>query len=492
MTNKPQESFSPWRKWSIGLNVVLIILALLAVVVIVNYFSHDYFLRSQWSTQTKIQLSPRTLSLLHSITNQVKVTLYYDKKEPLYSTVVDLLNQYSLVNPKISVTTVDYLRDPPGAQKVKNDYKLGAATEKNLVFFDCEGRMIVIDGNALTHYILEPGEAELKFRRKPTEFEGETRFSAALLGVTSAAPLHACFLQGHREHSLEGGGDYDYLKFKSILQQNYVRVEPLSLVGTNLVPPDCNLLVIAGAADAISDPELDKIDKYLAQGGRMLVLFNATSISKETGLEKTGLEKVLANWGVEVGTQIIHDPGNFVLDVRSDMVVNSFNQNHPLVNPLLGSPGLYLAVPRSIGKLKAASQAADSPRVEPLAFTGPRAITANSSHAQVFPLIVAVEKGAIKGVITERGATRLVVAGDSFFLANAWIDSAVNREFAGYAINWLLNRAQLLEGIGQRPVKEYRIIMSNSQLQSAEWILLAGLPGGVLILGSAVWLRRRK
>src|SRR5439155_9350663 len=132
-----------------------------------------------------VQLSPRTLSLLHSITNQVKVTLYYDKKEALYSTVADLLNQYSLINPKISVTTVDYLRDPPGAQKVKTDYKLGATTEKNLVIFDCEGRMILIDGNALTHYILDqlPSETDIKVRKKPTEFEGETRFSAALLGV---------------------------------------------------------------------------------------------------------------------------------------------------------------------------------------------------------------------------------------------------------------------------------------------------------------------
>ncbi len=353
--------------------------------------------------------------------------------------------------------------------------------------------MILIDGNALTHYIYEqvPSETQREYRKKPTEFEGETRFSAALLAVTSPEPLNACFLQGHREHPLENGGDYGYLKFKSILQQNYVRVEPLSLLGPNTVPHDCNLLVLAGAADAISDPELEKIDKYLAQGGRMLVLFNSASISKETGLEKTGLEKVLANWGVEVGTQVIHDPDNWRLDIRSDMVVSSFNQNHPLVNPLLGS-ALYVAVPRAIGKLKASGQAADAPRVEPLAFTGSRAFTSNSSHAQIFPLMVAVEKGAIKGVLTERGATRLVVAGDSFFLANAWIDSAGNREFADYAINWLLNRAQLLEGIGRRPVKEYRIIMTNSQLQSAEWILLAGLPGGVLILGSAVWLRRRK
>ena len=107
--------------------------------------------------------------------------------------------------------------------------------------------------------------------------------------------------------------------------------------------------------------------------------------------------------------------------------------------------------------------------------------------------MVAVEKGAIQGVITERGATRLVVTGDSRFLANGWIDLPVgNRDFADAAINWLLNRAQLLEGIGPRPVKEYKIVMTISQLQEAQWTLLAGLPGGVLMLGGLVWLRRRK
>jgi len=38
-------SFSPWRKWSIGFNVVLIVLVVLSVVVMVNYLSRDYFTR---------------------------------------------------------------------------------------------------------------------------------------------------------------------------------------------------------------------------------------------------------------------------------------------------------------------------------------------------------------------------------------------------------------------------------------------------------------
>jgi LPXTG-motif cell wall-anchored protein len=106
--------------------------------------------------------------------------------------------------------------------------------------------------------------------------------------------------------------------------------------------------------------------------------------------------------------------------------------------------------------------------------------------------MVAVEKGAIKDVITERGSTRMVVTGDSIFLANHYIDSAANRAFLGCAVNWLLERTQLLEGLGPRPIEEHRIVMTNAQLHQAQWVLLAGLPGSVLVLGGLVWLRRRK
>jgi len=174
------------------------------------------------------------------------------------------------------------------------------------------------------------------------------------------------------------------------------------------------------------------------------------------------------------------------------MKVVLFNQKHPLVNPLLDS-GLYVRTPRAVRKLKLGTPAADAPRVEELAFTGPRAVAGDPRSPQQFPLIVAVEQGPIQGVLTERGATRIVVAGDSHFLADGWIDStAGNRDFAGYAINWLLNRAQLLQGIGPRPVTEFKIVMSNSQLLRAQWVLLALLPGGVLMVGGLVWLRRRK
>ena len=494
MAAKPalKPSFSPYRKWRFGLQVGLILVLVLSVVVMINYASRLFFpIRFHWSRGAKIELAPLTVNFLHSLTNRVRVILYYDKKDEFYTTAADLLNQYKSVNSKISVETVDYLRDAGAAQKVGAEYKLSSARDKNLIIFDCEGKSRFVPGNALAKYVLEqvPNETDAKYRRKPAEFLGQRLFTGALLAVTSPKPLRACFLRGHGEHSVDSKDENNgYFKLAAFLAQNYIAAQPISLLDTNAAPTpsDCSLLIIAGPTVPLADPELEKIDQYLSRGGRLLALFRHRSIDRETGLEK-----ILARWGVDVGRNQVVDPEATTQRTGEDVAVGKFSE-HPAVNALLGS-ALLIIEPRSIARLKSQPQAADAPRVEEIAFTGPNAfLQGDSAHRGTFPLMAAVEKGAIKGVVTERGTTRMIVVGDSIFLANGYIDVVGNRDFAGYAVNWLLDRTQLLGGIGPQPITEYRNLMTASQLRQAEWILLAGMPGGVLLIGGLVWLRRRK
>ena len=174
------------------------------------------------------------------------------------------------------------------------------------------------------------------------------------------------------------------------------------------------------------------------------------------------------------------------------MIVQDFSPTHPIMNPLLGF-AVHMILPRSDGKIRSHAPAADAPTVDELAYSGPKSYIEGEQRSlpRAYPLMVAVEKGNVKGVITERGTTRMVVVGDSIFLGNQMIDSAANRDFAGFAVNWLLDRPQLVEGIGARPINEYTLVMTNSQLHSAQWILLGGMPGAILMLGGMVWLRRR-
>jgi hypothetical protein len=487
----PKPSFSPYRKYAIGLQVFLVLALVFAVVVMLNYISRDYFLRLHLSSHTRIPLSPRTIKFLDSLTNQVKVTVYYDKEEPFYKTVVDLLTEYRQHNHRISIRIVDYTRDPGAAQQLKTKYSfLAAPNAKNLIIFDCEGKGVKpVDGNALTKYILEqiPSETERTFRRRPATFEGERAFTATLLAVTSPYPPRAFFLRGHGEHEIDSTDDnLGYREFLRVLNENYIQGEPVSLLDNPYALTNCNLLIVAGPTVALTDAELQHIDQFLAQGGRMLALFNYTSLK----YGPTGLETILANWGVDVTTNTVVDPERYI-SKGVDVIVLAFSPSHPVVNPLLGSQ-LDLILPRAIGKLRSRPQPVDAPQVEELAFSGPKSfVKSNPNDRHPFPLMVAVEKGAIKGVVTERSTARMLVVGDSIFLGNRQIYSGANRDFAAYAVNWLLDRTQLLQDMGPRPVKTYQLLMTRKQLNTAEWVLLGGMPGGALLIGGLVWLRRR-
>jgi hypothetical protein len=487
-------SFSRGRKFKIGFSIVVMIIAVFAVVVMLNYLSAQIFRRAYFSSHTRIELSTRTINLLHSMTNRVQITVYCTKDDPSYGAMNDLLKEYTSANPKLDVRYIDYDRDPGAAEQFKVKYNLVGSTNKNLIIFDCEGRIKTVNGDALVQTQLVPERSEnpgeLALRKKPIAFVGELLFTGALIGVTNPKPLKAYFLDGHGEHHPDNASDpMGYAKFADVLKLNCVEVGKLTLLGTTNVPDDCNLLVIAGPKDPIPAVELGRIEKYLSEGGRLLALFNVLSVE-----HPTGLEKLLAKWGVNVTTGIVKDPDNSQPPEGLDVQAFTFRVNHPVVNSLLGSR-LQLILPREVDALDLSSQPDNGLKAEEIVYSGPRSLLSNGGMAQrpgKKPLIVAVEKSAAKGVAAERGATRLLVTGDSLFLGNERIESAANRDFAGYAANWLLERPVLLEGVAPKRIDEYRLSISNLELQTVQWILLAAMPGGILFLGGLVWLRRRK
>ncbi|MGD1087214.1 MAG: GldG family protein [Verrucomicrobiota bacterium] len=486
--NKP--SFSLRHRWKIGFDILARTFLVLAVVVMVNFLGAHFFGRFYLSSQTRIELASRTENILKSMTNHVAVTLYYDKQDDFYPTIIALLNEYCSVNPNISVKTVDYVRDAGEAQKIKEQYKrfFTSQGDKNLIIFDAgESHVKIVPGDGLVQTTLEqiPNEKEREFRRKPVAFNGEMMFTSVLLALENPQPLKAYFLQGHGEPSLTDSSEVGYLKFAAILGQNYIDAEPLQLFGDNVVPDDCNLLIIAGPRTAFSEMELQKINQYLAQGGRLFALLNYFSISRPTGLEP-----ILSHWGVNTIADVVQEPKNTISG--QDVIVYNFSQ-HPVVDPLTGL-ALQLILPRPVGAVDLENPPADAPKVDELAFSSSDSTLAGEPGVapRSYPLMVAVDQKPVAGVANPRGTTRMIVIGDSFFLGNRQIDSGANRDFVGYAVNWLLDRTSLLKGIGPQPVTEFRLTMTRTQLQNVRWLLLGALPGAVLMIGGLVWLVRRK
>jgi hypothetical protein len=496
---KSKPSFSRAGRWQIGFDVVLRTTLVLAVVVLANYLGAKFFHRFYLSSQTQVTLSARTLTVLRSMTNHVDVTLYYERKAVFYSDIVALLDEYRAANKNISVRTVDYVRDAGEAEKVKEKYNLppssddpNAPPSKDLIIFDSGGRCMVVPGEAIIRYKMEqiapddPKQKELEFRKKPIAFNGEVMFTSKLLALENPQPLKAYFLQGHGESSLADQSKFGFYKFGLILAQNYILTQNLELTGDQPVPMDCNLLIIAAPTGPLREPELEQIDKYLAEGGRLLALFNYASVRRPTGLEP-----ILQRWGVNVLPDFVKDRNNDT----DDVIVRKFS-SHPVVNPL-AQLALQMIRPRCVAKVDVQNPPANSPQVDELAFSSDNSVLVGDSgdsaaSPRSYPLMVAVEQKPVAGAANPRGTTRIVVAGDSLFLGNYCIEAGANRDFVGYAANWLLDRQQLLGGLGPRPVTEFRLLITQQQRRQLGWLLVGALPGGVLFFGWLVWLVRRK
>ena len=121
-----------------------------------------------------------------------------------------------------------------------------------------------------------------------------------------------------------------YTTFAAVAQQNFIKPQELhSLLGSNSVPPDCNLLVIPGPNRPLQDVELTKIDRYLNEGGRLMVLFNHDSAGK-----KNGLENLLKKWGVEVRDEIIRDRQHSTDPEKANDLITTTLTPHHAVNAL--------------------------------------------------------------------------------------------------------------------------------------------------------------
>ncbi|HSY19034.1 MAG TPA: Gldg family protein [Candidatus Acidoferrales bacterium] len=503
--SNPRTSFSPASRWKIGLDVVLRTAVVLAVMVMLNFLGAKFYHRFYLNQQMRVELSSRTLTVLHSITNQIEVTLYYDTHDPdnFYPDIVDLINAYRDANKNISLRTVDYVRDPSTAMKVKEQYMLpgsiatpNAPPAKDLIIFACGDRHDVVPGEAIVQFKtaplatddpnFDPKEKRMQFMKRPVSFNGEVMFTSKLLALSHAQPIRAYFLKGHGEPSLENTDNSGYQKFALQLAQNDILLQNLELSGLADVPADCSLLVISGPVGMLYEPDLQKIDRYLTAGGKLMVMFNYFSRR-----QPTGLESILQRWGVNILPDYVNDPA---ASSGSDQVVivRNFNEK-TFVNPLT-ELWLEMALPRPMVKSGPSTAPSGAPQTDALVSSSDTSTLADdhSISPRSYPLITAIEQKPVAGVTAPRGNTRIVVAGDSFFLDNELIEAGANRDFLNYAANWLCDREQLLNGIGPRPVTEFRLTLTRHQMKQLRWLLLGALPGGALLLGWLVWLVRRK
>jgi hypothetical protein len=482
----PQQlaSFSPTVRRVISRRVILAAVVATLCVVLANLLALRNPARIVLSQSADHSLSPLTKNVLGSLTNDVRAVVLFDRQADLFESVKNLLTEYERISPRLKLELIDPARDPARAEAVQQELRLPIRSPENRVIFAANDSAKAINESELSILDLS-GFMDTREARR-THFTGEQLFTSAIVAVTEGRQTKVGFVIGHGEHKAsDTGGQWGYSKFANILQQKGLLLKEIPLAGTNSIPADCRMLIIAGPRTPYSGGELAKLREFVDIGGSLFTLFNFYSLQRPTGLEK-----FLADYDFEIGINQVSDSKNEQSGQGGLLLVDDLG-SHPITKPILGSR-LQMLLPRSVGFPETEND--ESPTVSILAHSSDAGqavgqIQGNKGSVEMegkIPLIAA-KLHANDG----QPPARIVVAGDSLFLGNSAIEAGANRDFASLTINWLLEREHLL-AIAPRTVTEYRINLSRTEMTSISWLLLLILPGGTLGLGLLWWRRQMK
>lgn len=470
----------PFRRWLAGLNLAATLALLFALFLLANFIANRRYVRIDL-TKTKIAaLSDKTRQVLTHLQEPVKIIVFYQPEHRLYELVRDMLKEYERVAPKLSVEYVDPAQDRARALQLAKQFEID---RENLVVFEAGTRHKYLSDTDVAEYdygsLASGGQPSLK------SFKGEEAFTSALLGVTQTAQPLVWVTKGHGEKVLDDPESVGLSQFKRYLDKENMQVEAATLLEQAEIPQEVGALIIPGPTRRFAEQELLQLAAYLERGGRCLVLIDP--------LANTGLDGLLARWGVELGQDIVVDPARQLPFVSAANLFVTTYTKHPIVEKMQTLMTLF-PLTRAVQPVKNLKD--KDITVTKLAMTSESGWGETDTGSTTFKFSAGTDvKGPVPiAAAAERPSTtptRLVVIGDSDFVANAQLQNVGNLDLALGAIHWLVAQEQLI-GIGPKPLESIKLNLSAAQMHGMLWLSLGALPGLSVLLGIGVWWLRRQ
>ncbi|HEV8336082.1 MAG TPA: Gldg family protein [Candidatus Polarisedimenticolia bacterium] len=447
----------------------VIIVAL--VLVALNFLSSRHHLRKDLSAQGEFTLSEQTGKILLGLPREVEARAYYYGGTAAERKMKDLLDEYHYQAPKkFRVRFIDPLKNPSEA---KAD---GITQEQSVVLKSGSQSSTVVTGD-------------------------EEALTNGILKVTRDSVKTLCFAIGHGEKDIKDTGPQGFSSFQAAVEKQQTKVESFSpAMG---VPDRCAAVVVAGPRKPWLPAESEKLQAYLDQGGKAAILLDPG--------QDSGLEPLLARYGITFAHDLIIDRVSALFGGKADipMVPGDGYESHPITKgfgyqtfyPLatsltLATPppagvsleALARTTPLSWGEMSYEKEAPTGKlRMDPNDKPGPlvvAAVATRSAGAEPQPAAAGAAKPA-------KAESRLVVFGDSDFPSNAYFGGTSNGELFLNVANWLSGQEDL---VAVPPKSRLPSLVTLTQRQaSLIWIVsLLVTPSAILIVGVAIWFRRRK
>ena len=451
----------------------------LSIIAMLAWFSTQFETKLDWTNNQRNTASLATIELLRSIDSPIKFTAFVTSESPgLREELEYLISLYKRQKKEIQISFIDPVMEP----KLVRDLGINRDGE---VYIEIDGRkefVQALDEESITNTIQ-------KLVRKNER--------------------QIVFIQGHNERSAHSNSNYDLSNFSEHLKERGLITNTLNLTDSLEIPAEVGVLVIADPQKEFLPGELLIVQDYVEQGGNLLWL-------AEPGV-LNGLDMLAEQMGIEFLPGIIVDPNTQLLgigDPRFALVpeypLHAITQNlkgvtvFPIAAGMEFSgleewdgesfldtlPRTWLETDELEGELKQDPNDMAGPFTVGFALTRATTLTgvdaeelANEDFDEEFDDLDSSE-------LPEKNQ-RIVFVGDSDFISNAYLGQGDNLDLGLNIINWLTEEDKFIS-IPARTRLDSRLELDAIEQKVMAYGFVVIMPVLLLIIGLAVWLRRRK
>lgn len=449
------KTFSTQRSTRLGFNSILAILLMIGILVIVNFLVIRHGGRWDLSETQRFSLAPQTFQVLGQLKQDIHVRVFAHERSPGFGAYRDLFEAYTHINPHILVTFIDPEKEPQLAKE--------------------------FDITKIDTAVFQSGTQTIQVT-KPTE----SNLTSAIIRVSKDEKKRIVFLEGHGERRIkdtEKGGlsflqerleTQGYEVGRGILTEND---EPLQ---------GATVLVVAGPREPASGTETSLIANFVNSGGRVLLLLDPQTT--------TGLDSLIAQWGLTLGPGIIVDPEDRVSQGSpTALLVRRFTE-HAITQGFTAP--ILLPVSQSVSFNQTAAlrwtfssltQSSEESWAETDFSLNTPEFNADKDSKGPFTLAAALEStgGDHSGSVHPT----IVIIGNSAFASNAYAKFPGNTDFLLNAISWLAQEEALIS-ISAKDPSFAPFIPNPTQEHMLLAVQVFSVPMLLLFLGITIWRRR--
>jgi len=442
--------------------LMVLVFALAGAVSVV--LTDDYGMRLDLTEESLYTLGSETQRVLDGLEETVRVTVLNTRAEfPLVA--ANLLDSYDAAADRVEVDYVDPYLNPTLVQAYA---QRGIHVEVSDLIVSCGERAKQLK---LTD-LYELSQDGTQVVRLPAE----QQITSAIDYVTREDRALALFTDGH--------GEAPTASLMELFETNHYRTSysAISVLG---IDENTQILVICAPRRDFTGEEIAMLEDYLNRGGSVMVFLEPGAQSLER------LCAFMEDRGIAASPGVVRERKLYVS--ASELNVAASYVSHP-INTFFTDNRYYVITPSCMPLGQAYTRQGNTVTRQVLSSTGDAyAIAENGLGEAVngpFPLALTSERT----VTTDEGEKtgRLFVAGSRMMLGDDLMasPSVANRDFLVQAAGWCMGEEELLSIPAADMSGKFLPVVAGEAYAIAAVLLLA-VPAGILLLGAAVWLRRR-